>query len=215
MRIRLLYLSLRNIRLVYWIPVLILFVFVPIMIYLNVKAFGINETRPYESIQTLAPIASTWWLFLSFKEYIDGNGIELLYAYLPKRKSKLQDVLLLSVWYLLHAAILHIGLGFWFGGMLWEFIRCAIQCCFFALLYYMLMYLLKSTSISYMAVMVYYFMSKFFARHTIFESINIFSEEPAYPYQLTHTYLIIFAVAVLFGIIGYLMNRQYPRLFKG
>lgn len=141
--------------------------------------------------------------------------MELLYTYLPKRKSKLQDIFLLYSWYALHVIILHLGLSYWFHGMVWECIRILIQCYFFTMFYYMLMYLLKSTSISYMVVFVYYFMTMFFARHTIFELVNVFTEEPAYPYLLTNTYMTFFLVATDFASVGYIMNRNYHRLIKG
>ena len=214
MRLRLLYLILRKHKWTYLIPIVAIFGLVPLMIYMRARAFGLDVADPYSATQMLVPILSTWWLFLCFKEYIEGDGIELLYTYLPKRKSKLQDIFFLFVWYILHVSILHFGLSFWFDGMLWECIRSIVQCYFFVMLYYMMMYLVKSTSISYMVVMVYYFMTMFFARHTIFEVINVFSEEPAYPYLLTHTYLTVFLVATSFAIVGYLLNRNYYRLLR-
>ena len=164
MRLRLLYLILRKHKWTYLIPIVAIFGLVPLMIYMRARAFGLDVADPYSATQMLVPILSTWWLFLCFKEYIEGDGVELLYTYLPKRKSKLQDIFLLFLWYILHVSILHFGLSFWFDGMLWECIRSIVQCYFFVMFYYMMMYLVKSTSISYMVVMVYYFMTMFFCK---------------------------------------------------
>lgn len=215
MRIRLLYLIFKKHKLAYLLPVVIILAVVPLMIYLKVQAFGIAAVNPSGTTQMLVPMLSTWWIFLCFKEYVEGDGVELLYTYLPKRKSKLQDIFLLYLWYALHVIMLHVGLSYWFHGMVWECIRILIQCYFFIMFYYMLMYILKSTSISYMVVFVYYFMTMFFARHTIFELINVFTEEPAYLYLLTNTYVTFFLVATGFAFVGYIMNRNYHRLLKG
>lgn len=214
MRLRLLYLILRKHKWAYLIPIAAIFGLVPLMIYMRARAFGLEVTDPYSATQMLVPIMSTWWVFLCFKEYIEGDGVELLYTYLPKRKSKLHDIFLLFFWYMIHVIILHAGLSIWFDGMLWECIRSIVQCYFFVMFYYMMMYLVKSTSISYMVVMVYYFMTMFFAKHTIFEVINIFTQEPAYLYLLTHTYLTVFLVATSFAIVGYVLNRNYHRLLR-
>lgn len=214
MRLRLLYLILRKHKWAYLIPIAAIFGLVPLMIYMRARAFGLEVTDPYSATQMLVPIMSTWWVFLCFKEYIEGDGVELLYTYLPKRKSKSQDIFLLFFWYMIHVIILHAGLSIWFDGMLWECIRSIVQCYFFVMFYYMMMYLVKSTSISYMVVMVYYFMTMFFAKHTIFEVINIFTQEPAYLYLLTHTYLTVFLVATSFAIVGYVLNRNYHRLLR-
>lgn len=213
MRLRLLYLSMKRKKIPYLIPIFIIFVLVPFMIYSNVQVYGIETVEPQESIQMLIPIFSLWWIFLSFKEYIDGEGLEILYVYLPKRKSKLQDILLLFSWYALHVVLLHVALSLWFPFMLISCLQCLIQCCFFVMIYYALIFLLKTTTISYMILLVYYFMCMFFSSRTIFEIITVFSQGSIDMSVLINHYSIILFISLLFGLIGYLSNRKYYRLF--
>lgn len=211
-RIHLLRLSLKNMERYYYIPLVVLFVFLPICSWLYIRAYGLQES--YISVmnigQMFIPITSTWWVFCGLKEYIEGDGNELFYVYKLNGKTKVVDILLILLWYCCHIGILFGVYAILFNTIITEIACVMIQCFFFSSFLYFLTYALKSTSIAYMFVLIYYFMIAFFSEDTIFEFINIFS------FQITMNAELLFEKYLFIGIIsgvvlflGALFNRRY------
>lgn len=218
MKIRLLFLSFKNLKFYYFIPLLILYLLIPIDNILNVKTYGLDAAESLIMItaQRLIPIISVWWIFCVLKEYIEGDGIELLYVYdnMKKIKTKMIDVLLIFVWYALHVCILFMIYSFFFPNILCGYVIVMIESFVLTGAFYFLIYTFKSTSISLMFILVYYFMSAFFSKNTVFELINIFSvDQPLTLYLLVNKYIFVFAIGIMFFMIGYWMNRKFQRLF--
>lgn len=214
MRIRLLRLSFKSIKYYYFIPIVILFILIPISNYFNIQSLGVEICYDLvmNTAQNLIPITSTWWVFLILKEYIEGEGNELLYVYKSMGKTKIIDILLIVVWFYLHVGILFLAYSFFYQNMLIEYLRILIQSFVLVGALYFLVYTIKSTSLSYMFILIYYIMSMFFSKDTIFELINIYSTNEVMTINLLFTnYSYILLIGIAFFILGMWRNRHYYR----
>jgi hypothetical protein len=212
MRLQLLYLSLKNIKLFYFIPLAVMYIFIPVSNCLNIKAFGVEVSYSLimDTAQMLIPITSTWWIFCILKEYVDGDGNELLYVYENIKKTKAYDVLLVFAWYCLHIAVLFFIYSLFYNNIFLEYIRIIIQSFVFISAFYCFAYLFKSTSISYMFVLAYYMMALFFSKDTMFESVNIFSTNQMMSINiLTTEYIYVVLAGLVLFTLGILKNKQY------
>ena len=212
MKLRLLFLSFKNVKVYYFIPLFIIYVLIPFISYLNIKTLGVEVsfTLVMDTAQMLIPITSTWWMFCVLKEYIEGEGNELLYAYENVRKTKILDILLIYIWYCLHIALLFIVYSFLYDNVFIEYIRIIIQSFVLTAAYYFLIYAFKSTSISYMFILTYYMMSLFFSKDTIFESVDIFStKENMSMYLFEDKYFCVLLVGIILLILGIWKNKYY------
>lgn len=75
------YLQVKNMKWLFLVPVAVFYILIPLMAY----AFTLNPIAP-EDLNTslvdvsylLVPVFSVWWMYLSLKEYLEGEGNELL-----------------------------------------------------------------------------------------------------------------------------------------
>lgn len=212
MKLRLLFLSFKNIKVYYFIPLFVIYVFVPFINYLNIRTLGVEVsfTLVMDTAQMLIPITSTWWIFCVLKEYIEGDGNELLYAYENVRKTKVLDILIIFLWYCLHIALLFIVYSFLYDNIFIEYIRIIIQSFVLTAAFYFLIYAFKSTSISYMFILAYYMMTLFFSKDTLLESVNMFStKEVMSLYLFANKYFYVLLAGIIFLILGMWRNKHY------
>ncbi|WDV47083.1 ABC transporter permease [Clostridiaceae bacterium M8S5] len=212
MNFKLIYLSLKNLRYYYFVPVTILYVFLPILdfgiICMN-KGIENSYFMVFRENEKFIPLFSIWWIIFAFREYIEGQGNELLYCFDKKIKIKIFDIFILFLWYIIHVGILFIGYSFLWDSIWVEFLKTFIQCFFFVSATYMLIYTIKSTTISFMFLLLYelvvmYIDSKFAEYISIFE----YGFGEAFSNVLSK-YIVIITVSVFFLIIGVYKNKRY------
>lgn len=212
MELKLIYLSMKNLKGYYFIPLIFLYIVIPILDIGLINMSG-NIENAYLSIfaeaEKYIPILSLWWTTFIFKEYIDGDGNEVLYCIDSSSKLKIQHIALIFSWYIIHVSILFLVYGFFLDNVLLEFLKTVIQCFFFTSLGYTLIYTLKSTTISFMFLIVYELLC-LFIRCEFTKYISIFQGEQIISMQLIGTkYFIFLLIGILFLIIGVYKNKRF------
>lgn len=78
------YLQMKNMKWKFFVPLVVLYIIIPLMVY----SFTFSPLAPRDPNTTLVdicyllvPVFSVWWLYLSLKEYLEGEGNELLVMY--------------------------------------------------------------------------------------------------------------------------------------
>lgn len=209
---KLIYFSMKNLKTYYFIPLIFLYILIPILDFGLVNMTG-NIENAYVTIfresEKYIPILSLWWTTFIFKEYIDEDGNEILYCVEPSGKLKIHHVALIFIWYIMHVSILFLVYGLFWDNVLLEFLKTVIQCFFFTSLLYMLIYTLKSTIISFMVILIYELLSLFINSEFI-NYINIFGTGDRISlHTITTKYFIFFLVGILFLIVGMYKNKRF------
>lgn len=75
------YLQAKNMKWLFFVPLAVFYILIPLMAY----AFTLNPIAPQDLNSSLVdvcyllvPVFSVWWLYLSLKEHLEGEGNELL-----------------------------------------------------------------------------------------------------------------------------------------
>ena len=75
------YMQAKNMKILFFVPLAVFYIVIPLMVY----AFTLNPLGPQDPNTSLVdvsylliPVFSVWWLYLSLKEYLEGEGNELL-----------------------------------------------------------------------------------------------------------------------------------------
>ena len=210
--IRLIFLSLKSTKFFYFIPLVVLYILIPLSNYSNIKLLGVETSYivVMNTAQRLIPILSVWWVFCLIREYIESDGNEVLYALRGKKQTNALSILMTTLWYLLHVAVLYTIYSFLYENMAIEYIKIAIQSFFLVSLFYFVVYIFKSTSISFMMILIYYMMTMFFSRETIFEKISIFSIYEACTVELLlDKYLPIFSIGIIFFFLARTTEKRF------
>ncbi|MBZ9637734.1 ABC transporter permease [Clostridium sp. FP1] len=209
--IKITYFSLKNLKIYYFVPLIILYIFIPILNIGMVNLSGNIENAyvlVFSEAEKYIPILSLWWIIFVFKEYIEEDGNEILYCIEDSGKVKIHHISLLFAWYIIHVSVLFLIYSLFWDNVFLEFIKTVIQCFFFTSVAYMLMYTLKSTTISFMFLLIYELLS-IFINSKSFNYISIFENGEKISLQAIITkYSVFFIVGILFLIIGVYKNKK-------
>lgn len=212
MNIKPIYFSFKNLKIYYFIPLFILYVFLPILSVGIVYMSGSIENSYFlifREVEKYIPILSSWWITFIFKEYIEGDGNEILYCVDESGKVKVFQILLILIWYIIHISILFLGYSIFLDNVFLEFLKTVIQCLFFTSLLYMLIYTLKSTTISFMILLIYELFA-IFINSEIANYISIFENgEKIILKTITTKYLLVLLVSLVFLMIGIYKNKRF------
>lgn len=151
------FLQLRGVGKWYFVPVVVLYILLPILIFADycTSRDAIKNIESTFATQCLffMPVLSVWWVFLVMKEYIEGEGREVLYL---NGHSKLMEVVMLYIYYVIHLIpffwiasffIPEIAIGLFFQMTLASFFYCGLG--------YLLLYLIKNIAIAFLPLMCY------------------------------------------------------------
>ena len=133
--------QLKSIRGLAVVPLIIIFVLIPLILILTMKKYDeivYVEERFIILSQYFVPALSVWCIGFSFIDLIEGEGNEVYYI-----NHRMKDNLIL-IWLALYLVI--VGAGYmiasiWIENMALEYIRIAISCCFYVGIMYSFMYL--------------------------------------------------------------------------
>lgn len=163
----------------------------------------------FREAEKYIPLLSFWWITLIFKEYISGDGNEVLYCIDSSGKVKLTQILLIFLWYIIHVGVLFLGYCVFWDNVFWEFIKTVIQCFFFVSLGYMLMYILESPIISFMLLLIYELLAIFINSEiatyiSIFENGNRITID-----SIANKYLGILLISIVLLLVGVYRNKRF------
>lgn len=148
-------LNFRNMKGFYFVPLVFLYIILPVLNIATIKEYGFNENAYRiicNDIQKFVPIMCSWWVIFSLKEYLEGDGCEVLHLY---KNSLTLDVIMIYIWYLIHVAILIITYTIFLTNLSLEFIGIAVQSLFYASAAYFFIFLFKSIPITFILIFMY------------------------------------------------------------
>jgi len=142
---RRLYLELKNLRFYYYIPLVVLFILVPLTAVATLK----KASDPFPSFVTICqlyiPCFAPWWPLFVLKDYLNSPGKELLFVYKQSRDSLLGKVVILWILYVLHILVVFLAASFLYKFVWFLFIAVIIQSILLTALAYFLAILLQNT----------------------------------------------------------------------
>lgn len=210
-RIRFLYLTLKGMGVIFFVPYLFIFLVLPFATYMENLSGNDFDNLYYYSfvlIQILCPFFSIWWSLLGFREFIDGSGKEILLVY---KKSIFWELFLTYLLYFLHILIVFAAyaLVFKFNYFPYLIIYTAESFAFFAVPL-SLAFWLKNMSIPFIAAIIYEIFC-IGSNTAALGFINILAAElPKSMVGMYAFYTAIILVSALFLIVSH--NRGYRRI---
>lgn len=149
-------LHLKGMGLLFWIPVAMVYGLIPLIAVLTCRKYGISGEFVTNVIQfslLLIPLFSCWWAIFLLREYLEGDGNEILYV--CRAKGKGADVLFTFIVYFVGVLIQYSVYIALMPRMALEVVRLLCISLFYLGLSYFLMFLTRSTAVTVMAVLVY------------------------------------------------------------
>ena len=212
MKIKIIYFDFKNLKGYYMIPLLVLYIFIPILNVGMVNmsgSVGNAYSLVFRETEKYLPIMSVWWTIFIFREYIEGDGNEILYCIGQMGKIKAPKIIFIFIWYIIHVGILFLVYSIFWDNILLEYIKTVIQCFFFSSVMYMLIYTLKSTTISFMILLIYELFA-IFINTDIVNYISIYENgNKITPYIISAKYMPILILSIGFFIIGIYKNKAF------
>ncbi len=199
--------QLKSIRGLAVVPLIIIFVLIPLILVLTMKKYDeivYVEERFIILSQYFVPALSVWCIGFSFIDLIEGEGNEVYYI-----NHRMKDNLIL-IWLALYLAV--IGAGYliasiWIENMALEYVRIAISCCFYVGIMYSFMYIFSSMTAAFLAVAIYWTESLFGSginMGVLNCHVGLFATKEL----IIQHYSWIMVAAVVLYIAGYICNRK-------
>ncbi len=212
----------KNIKSLFWVPIVLLFILIPVVIGTLYNTMAEQEAAALQQMlrifQQVTPLFSTWWLVFILREYIDGDGAEILYTYEGVYRSKLGLVLFTLACYLALLAFDYAFLSVLYAkwtSIIWvDYVKMGVVCLFFTGLTYLVMYLLRSTIAGMVCSILYYFaisLSGQMSNPFISVYFDYGGGQTGFvsPMDLKTRYIpVLFLAAALF-VLAYIRERQY------
>ena len=153
--LRLTYYHLKSLRFLYWVPLAVLFLLLPVLSIEHVRSTGMSETtflKSFMELQRYVPFMATWWILFGLREYPEGNGKELLYVYKP---GLLPDFFMIFIWYALHVTALIALYGIFLDNYWMDYLLMMVQSLVFASATLFLMLLCRTIAIPFLINVLY------------------------------------------------------------
>lgn len=205
------YHMLKSIKAAFWLPILLVFIVVPLSTYqmYTITDIYIAENHFIKIIQFIIPILSVIWLCFTTINYLHSKGKELIWIHDIWTNNALNYSLLILGIYTVIIFIFMYFASYFFYNMFIEFIRLFALILFFYSFSYMFIFTFKSTGISIIAIaMLYLFMLVVPAEY--FRKIIIFTpSEPASVGLIIYKYLPVSFISICFFAIGTFFSRKF------
>lgn len=209
-KFRLIYLNLKSLKLSYFVPIAAIFVYIPLMTYLYSLQYkdDISNLRflTYIEMQHIIPFFAVWWILFALREYIEGDGREVLRTY---KSSILFDFFAIWLLYIIHAAVLTTVMGVFLGSYFFEFLVILVQSLVFSSVAFALMIICKTIAVPILVCTIYeiFFM---FSHYDALQDFNILRPELVYDASvLVLPYVpMLIASLLLIELSGFLFKKR-------
>ena len=155
------YFLLKSAGLSVFIPLVIIYLFLPFLNYSSYLKYGIGTTL-YNNIitysQVFIPFFSTWWSILTLKEFIEGHGNEVLFVNTKRLHIFVYINFIIFSFVLIPVYAVYFCL---FDNMKLEFVKILIECILFNSISFAIMSFFRSVALS-LTLPVIYTMYSFF-----------------------------------------------------
>ena len=176
-RAKMMVLILRGCGIVVFIPTVVVLMVAPLMALRLIALYDSPEfayNSMYSTVQYLIPVFSVWWPFLFLREYVEGEGREVLCHYGTEVRTIVAMVFLSWSLFAAHIGITCAILNVFYEDIGILFLRLLAQSAFFSGLYVWMIFLEKSSGISLLTVVVYYFVTAFLVGDSSLLYISVF-----------------------------------------
>ncbi len=192
------------------IPLLVLDLLIPCLNIMDYIVYGAGDELRWNILQYsqwLMPFFSVWWALFVLREYIEGDGNELLYVY--GGRCRLPDALWLFALPLLNILLLFLCYTLVLPSMKYEFLRLLTICVFYFGVMYFLSYAAKSITITLMALLLYTIANAALVGNAAFPFYVSFDDLSAGLYYRQYLPLLLSGLALLTA--GVFFNKRYCR----
>jgi len=204
-----LYLHSRNIGFLFFVPIIIFVILIPILNYFQYTIGGIDEMLYFNIIryaQWLMPFFSVWNVIFTLRESIEVEGYELFY--MPYNRIKAIDVLGIFGISLALITLLFFVYGLTLPNMWLEYLRIISSSFLFLGLVYGITNLFKSITPTIMILIMYLFGSVIAVDHDPIPLLFYTSEMISWQLFLEH-YLILVVLGCVCFSIGHVANKKF------
>lgn len=210
-------LDIKNIRWFALVPLAVVWVVLPFINWYMISRFPPELTlaNTLSQAQIFMPIMAAFPIIFILRAYIENDGHEVLYIFDSVKNTGFLSILCVYVLYALVLTPVFVWYFSVYGPLWYELFRTLVQAFFFVSFAYFLVYLVRSTLISFMGTIIFGSMMLFaaqsdgaggiFSRIGLFAAITDLNPQPYEPEK----YLIILGVSVLLFAAGILLNRRY------
>lgn len=203
------FLHLKNLGISFFVPLIIMDVVIPILNYLVYAHYGIGD-RLYTSILQYSlwfmPLASVWWPIFTMRDYIEGDGSELLYV--NQNSSRLLDTAYLFIISLLNILIIFAVYTRSMPHMKYEFLRVLCVCILYFGIVYAVGFLTKSTTLTILLSVLYALVSLYLEKGKDTNILIYVSTETLTEKVFVSDYLPLAAIGLGLAILGVFLNRR-------
>ena len=206
--IRLFY-HVKNIGVLFWVPIFVFIVLIPMLNYMQYIRDGIDEALYLNIIrygQWLMPFFSVWNVIFVLRESVESEGYELFF--MVHHRLKIIDILGVFGISLIFITPLFFVYGLLFTNMWFEYIRILSISFLFLNFVYGVTYLFKSITPTIMFLILYIFGSIIVVDHyavfLFFYNLEVMSWRLFIEY-----YLILILIGCLFFLVGNYTSKKY------
>lgn len=202
-------LHLKSIGVLFWVPIFIFNLLVPLLNYLTYSKYAVGEELYTEILKNCLwyyPFFSNWWPLFLMKEYLETDGNELLFVYSGKNKLiDLASVFLLNIiniliWFIPHTVL--------FPMMKYELLRVLTICFLYFSFSYFLTFLSRSILIPLMILLLYNLGAILYAGTTATLPIFYINYETFTPILYLKQYFPFLIAAFSFLGMGIILNKK-------
>lgn len=198
------FIQLKTMGKLFYIPLICLFVVLPVIYILSYHAEGVDGIATSTIIigQILVPLFSAWWVLMVLREYVESDGNEILFVY--GQKSQAVSVVLLWLFYVICTGIQYAFLSVKLPSAGLDFIHASLVSGLYVGFTYFFVYLTKSIAISFIPLLLYSvfcFMNPEIIGFT--SSISWF--------EIASKYLPQFLLGIFFFFLGHMFNKKFLR----
>ncbi len=209
------YLHLKNLKFLFFVPLLIMNALIPMLNYAVYKQYGVGDrlyTNILEYSQWLMPFASVWWSLFALRDYLEGDGNELLYV--NRHSNKFVDIFILFFISILDIAIVFSVYAIQIPQMKFEYIRILSICFLYFGIVYFVSFLTKSTTLSTLTVVLYMIVNIYYGRGDkripfIYVSTDRLSKQ-----FFVSDYLPLLWTGLILTALGILINKKRIGLYR-
>lgn len=166
--LRLLYFEFKNMRWKYFVPLIIIYIMVPLLSIryaatINFVSDAATLIVPpvYTDFERYIPIIAVWYFTLCFREYSNQGALELVKAYGVKQKSDLIKTIFIWLHTVALVGVLLIGYSFYMDNMFVMFIKIIIQMLFYLSFQYFVVKVTNSVLVPAIIITTYHLIFNF------------------------------------------------------
>lgn len=212
MRLRLLWITWSNNRVLFLMPIIVLYLILPALTITTAVNQSIEKSWMMFIfiLQTLAPISACFWLIAYLNIWLDEDGEECIRCSQINKPTAVGEVILMLSLFTLLALPIFATASFYYDMVFIEFLRFTISATFLISMLYFFSTLIRSLTISTMLVLSYAVFSITYSRDGALQQFCLLKPYVAVSMDKVFTvYLPLLIISSLLIIMGRIIERKF------